>query len=235
MSSTREVNMSDKLAVVIAMYNESGSIRNVLTSLKSVRPGDTIIVVDDGSSDGCYAHASEVKGIHLLRHAYNLGQGAALQTGIEYAKRIGMDYVVTYDADGQHDAHDIQPFLDTIRSGEYDVILGSRFMGSTVNMSRMKHYVLKFSIWFGYLFSGLRLTDSHNGFRMLNLKSFPQFEITQNEMSHASEILDIIRRNKLRYIEMPCTIIYTDYSKAKGQSILNSVNIIIEYLIGKVR
>lgn len=227
--------MPDKLAVVIAMYNESESIQDVLTSLKVVRPNDTIIVVDDGSSDGCYKHASNVQGIHLLRHIYNLGQGAALQTGIEYAKRIGMDYVVTYDADGQHDANDIQPFLETIKRGDYDVILGSRFMGNTVNMSTMKRYVLKFSIWFGYIFSGLRLTDSHNGFRMLNLKRFPQFEITQNEMSHASEILDIIRRNKLSYKEMPCTIIYTDYSKAKGQSIFNSINIIIEYFIGKVR
>ncbi len=227
--------MTERLAVVIAMYNESQSIRTVLDVLKKIRPDDTIIVVDDGSADDSYAFASQVEDIHLLRHIYNLGQGAALQTGIEYAKRIGMDYVVTYDADGQHDAKDIQPFLETIKTGEYDVILGSRFMGTTVNMSKMKHYVLKFSIWFGFLFSGLKLTDSHNGFRMLNLKRFPEFEIKQNEMSHASEVLDIIRRNKLTYIEMPCTIVYTDYSKAKGQSIFNSINIILEYLIGKVR
>ncbi len=225
--------MADKLAIVIAMYNESESIRTVLESLRVIRPDDTVIVVDDGSSDNCYDVVAEVENIHLLKHIYNLGQGAALQTGIDYAKRIHMDYVVTYDADGQHNADDIEPFLQTIKTGNYDVVLGSRFLGTTVNMSRAKHYILKFSIWFGYLFSGLKLTDSHNGFRMLNLKKFPAFEMHQNEMSHASEVLDIIRRNKLSYTEMPCTIIYTDYSKAKGQSIFNSINIIIEYFIGK--
>jgi len=225
--------MVEKLAIVIAMYNESDSIKNVLESLRNIRPDDTIIVVDDGSSDNCHSVASEVENIHLLRHINNMGQGAALQTGIEYAKRINMDYVVTYDADGQHDAEDIAPFLAEIQKGEYDIILGSRFMGKTVNMPKSKYYVLKLSILFGYMSSGLKLTDSHNGFRMINLNRFPDFEMQQNEMAHASEVLDIIRDNKLSYKEMPCTVIYTDYSKEKGQSIFNSINIILEYFIGK--
>jgi glycosyltransferase involved in cell wall biosynthesis len=225
--------MDKKLGIVIAMYNESKSIVDVLQTLREIRPDDTIIVVDDGSSDNSYDIASQVKNIHLLKHIHNLGQGAALQTGIEYAKRLKLDYVVTYDADGQHDAHDIEPFVQEMNKNNYDIILGSRFLGRTVNMKKSKYYVLKLSIWFGYIFGGLKLTDSHNGFRLINIASFPAFEMEQNEMAHASEVLDIIKENNLSYKEMPCTITYTDYSMEKGQSIFNSINIMMQYLLGK--
>ncbi len=227
--------MQKKVGIVIAMYNESQSIKEVLEVLKEVRPNDSIIVVDDGSKDNCYAVASEVKGIHLLRHYINLGQGAALQTGIEYAKRLGVDYVVTYDADGQHDPHDIQPFQEEMEKGDYDIILGSRFLGQAINMQLSKRIVLKLSIWFGYIFGGLKLTDSHNGFRMINIAKFPAFEMKHNEMAHASEVIDIIREYNLSYKEMPCTIRYTEYSMQKGQSISNSINIMIQYLMGKMK
>jgi glycosyltransferase involved in cell wall biosynthesis len=227
--------LQKKLGIVIAMYNESNSIKEVLQTLKVIRSDDTIIVVDDGSKDDCYSIASEVDGIHLLKHCINLGQGAALQTGIEYAKRLGMDYVLTYDADGQHDPHDIEPFKQEMLKGDYDIILGSRFLGTTVNMKKSKYYVLKLSIWFGYLFGGLKLTDSHNGFRLINIKKFPSFEMEHNEMAHASEVIDIIKANNLSYKEMPCTIKYTDYSVEKGQSVFNSINIMAQYLIGKIK
>ncbi len=227
--------MEKKVGIVIAMYNESKSIKNVLQTLKEVRQDDTIIVVDDGSKDDCFNIASELKGIHLLKHIYNLGQGAALQTGIEYAKRLNLDYVVTYDADGQHNPHDIEPFVEEMDKHSYDIILGSRFLGNTVNMKKSKYYVLKLSIFFGYIFGGLKLTDSHNGFRLINIASFPAFEMVQNEMAHASEVLDIIKVNNLKYKEMPCTITYTDYSMQKGQSIFNSINIMLQYLLGKVQ
>lgn len=226
--------MAKKIAIVIGMYNESKSIKSVLETLKQVRIDDTIIVVDDGSSDNSYKLASEVQNIHLLKHIYNLGQGAALQTGITYANRLGVDYVVTYDADGQHNSHDIQPFVEEMEKENYDIILGSRFLGEAVNMKKSKYYVLKLSIWFGYIFGGLKLTDSHNGFRLINIAKCPSFEMIQNEMAHASEIIDIIKEKKLSYKEMPCTITYTDYSMQKGQSIFNSINIMIQYLIGKV-
>ncbi len=227
--------MSKKIAVVIAMYNESQSIQSVLKSLREVRPDDMVIVVDDGSADNSCEMATKVERIHLLKHIYNLGQGAALQTGIEYAKRLDVDYVVTYDADGQHNPHDIEPFVKEMQEGDYDIILGSRFLGKTVNMSKNKYYVLKLSIWFGYLFGGIKLTDSHNGFRLINIAKFPSFEMTQNEMAHASEVIDIIKANDLHYKEMPCTITYTDYSMEKGQSIFNSISIMMQYLIGKAQ
>jgi len=227
--------MPKKIGVVIAMYNESKSIKSVIESLREVRTEDAIIVVDDGSSDNCYHIASELPNIHLLKHIYNLGQGAALQTGIEYANRLGLDYVVTYDADGQHNPHDIEPFVQKMEQENYDIILGSRFLGETVNMKKSKYYVLKLSIWFGYIFGGLKLTDSHNGFRLINIAKYPSFEMRQNEMAHASEVIDIIKANNLSYIEMPCTITYTDYSMQKGQSIFNSINIMIQYLVGKAR
>lgn len=227
--------MKKKVGIVVAMYNESASIKEVLQNLKEIRPDDTIIVVDDGSKDNCYDIVLEVEGIHCLRHAINLGQGAALQTGIEYAKRLGVDYVVTYDADGQHDPHDIEPFEKEMQRGNYDIILGSRFLGEAINMDPAKQYILKLSIWFGYVFGGLKLTDSHNGFRMINIEKFPEFEMKHNEMAHASEVIDIIREHKLSYKEMPCTIKYTEYSMQKGQSMSNSINIMVQYLLGKIK
>ena len=223
--------MKSNIAIVIPMYNESKVIGEVVTRLKKIRPNDNIILVNDGSKDNTFEIVSKIDDVYILSHVTNLGAGAAQQTGIEFAKRKGFEYVVTYDADGQHDANDIESFIEEMKKGNYDIILGSRFMGRTVNMPKMKRLVLKSSIWFGYIFGGLKLTDSHNGFKVINIKRFPSFEITQNGMSHGSEIIDIIKKNKLKYKEFPHTITYTEYSMEKGQSISNSINIVTDYLI----
>lgn len=223
--------MNKRLAVVVPMYNESKVIKGVIEKLKIARPDDDIILVNDGSSDNTLEICKTIPGVYILTHVSNLGAGAAQQTGIEFAKRIGVDYVVTYDADGQHDANDIEVFKEVMIKNNYDIILGSRFLGRTINMPKIKGIVLKTSIWFGYMFGGIKLTDSHNGFKMINIKKFPQFEIKQNGMSHGSEIIDIIKKNNLSFIEYPHTITYSEYSMEKGQSIFNSINIIVDYLI----
>ncbi|WP_457563419.1 glycosyltransferase family 2 protein [Caminibacter pacificus] len=219
-------------AIVIPMYNEEAVIENVLEELLQKVPYD-IIVVDDCSTDNSYQKACK-KGVYLIRHIVNLGQGAAIQTGIEYARKLGKKYVVTFDSDGQHSVEDIEPFLEKLRNDEADIVLGSRFLGKTENMSTFKKYFLKLSRYFTYMTTGIMLSDSHNGFRAINIKDFPNFEIKQNRMAHASEIIDLIRKNSMRYVEMPCTIKYTDYSKQKGQSTLNAINIVFEYLTGRL-
>ncbi|SMC10032.1 Predicted glycosyltransferases [Nitratiruptor tergarcus DSM 16512] len=207
-------------------------IRKTLQDLKNKRPNDTIIVVDDGSKDRSYYEAC-VPGVYLLRHIINLGQGAALQTGIDFAKKLGCKYVVTFDSDGQHCADDIEKFIEVLRKDEADIVLCSRFLGKAENIPPLRKNFLRIAALVERVLTGIKLTDVHNGFRAINVAKFPDFVITQNRMSHASEIIDLIKKLKMRYKEMPCTIRYSEYSLSKGQSLMNSVNIIIEFILGK--
>ncbi|BCD62623.1 polyprenyl-phospho-N-acetylgalactosaminyl synthase [Nitratiruptor sp. YY08-26] len=172
-------------------------------------------------------------GVYLLRHIINLGQGAALQTGIDFAKKLGCKYVVTFDSDGQHCAEDIEKFIEVLRKDEADIVLCSRFLGKAENIPPLRKNFLRIAALVERVLTGIKLTDVHNGFRAINIAKFPDFVITQNRMSHASEIIDLIKKLKMRYKEIPCTIRYSEYSLSKGQSILNSVNIIIEFILGK--
>ena len=118
--------MKDKnIYAVIPAFNESQKIARVVTDLK--KSGLNVVVVDDGSNDDTFDSARRA-GANTYRHIINLGQGAALQTGIEIALKMGAEYIVTYDADDQHDPRDIAPLLSRITKGDYDVILGSRFL-----------------------------------------------------------------------------------------------------------
>ncbi len=221
--------------VIIPAYNEAQVIDQVLEDLSHFP--FKVIVVDDGSSDITAERAAHYP-VTILHHATNLGQGAALQTGIYYAVRSQeATYIVTFDADGQHHASDIQTLVDACRQGNYDVVLGSRFIngGQAENMPILKTLVLKLAVLFSRRITGLNLTDTHNGMRVLSNKAAARIQITQNGMAHASEILSQIAEHHLRYVEMPVTITYTDYSRQKGQSIFNGINILWDMLMGKMK
>jgi len=226
-------NNSFDVGIVIPLYNEEKVIEGVLQELRQKYPQYTLIVVDDSSSDESLKKAC-IKDVYILHHSVNLGQGAALQTGIEYAKELGCKYAVTFDADGQHDPDDIALFVQILQNDEADIVLGSRFLGEAENMPLRKRYLLQASRVFTWVTTGLWFTDSHNGLRAINIEKFPQFEITQNRMAHASEIISIIKTLKMRYVEKPCNIRYTEYSIEKGQSMFNSINIIIDYFVGNM-
>jgi len=226
-------NSSAYVAIIIPLYNEESVIEGVLQELRQKYPEYYLIVVDDCSTDKS-AQKACMKDVYILHHSVNLGQGAALQTGIEYAKELGCKYSVTFDADGQHDPDDIALFVQTLQNDEADIVLGSRFLGKTENMPKRKRYLLQASRIFTWMTTGMWLTDSHNGLRAINIEKFPQFEITQNRMAHASEIISIIKTLKMHYVEKPCNIRYTEYSIEKGQSMFNSINIIIDYFVGNM-
>lgn len=226
-----KMRQKSRIIAVIAAYNEEKKVTGVVDEVSKYV--DLIIVVDDGSSDKT-ANVIKNKKAVVLKHCINLGQGAALQTGFDYAKKFNPEVVITYDADGQFEAKEISKIIKPVLDKKVDVVLGSRFLGKTLNMSPVRKYILKLGIIFTWIFSEIKLTDTHNGFKALNNKALNSIEITQNRMAHASEIIDEIKRNNLSYLEIPVTVKYDDYSKQKGQSSFNSVKILIELISRKL-
>jgi polyprenyl-phospho-N-acetylgalactosaminyl synthase len=219
--------------VVMAAYNEAPAIGRVLDELCQLPC--RVVVVDDGSTDGSSDAALNYP-VTVLRHATNLGQGAALQTGITFALRDpAVQTIITFDADGQHDPADIARLEAALQN--HDVALGSRFMagGLAADMPAPKRLTLKLAVTITRWMTGLPLTDTHNGLRAFTRQAASQIRIRQNGMAHASEILSQVATLKLRYCEVPVRIRYTDYSKRKGQSIFNSLNILWDILGNKLR
>ena len=207
--------IKDNIWVVIAAYNEEKRIGDVVSSI--ARNGYThIIVADDGSRDAT-GIVAENAGAVVLRHIVNRGQGAALKTGMDFAVKNGAEIVVTFDADGQHHAEEIESLTKLIEAGEVDVCLGSRFLEKKSNVSWHRKIMLKGGaaiIWFFY---GIRLTDTHNGFRALRREAVQRLQLRADRMEHASEILEQIAKQKISYTEVPVTITYSEYSLEKGQ------------------
>jgi polyprenyl-phospho-N-acetylgalactosaminyl synthase len=204
------------------MFNEATVVGTVIEGLLEEFPN--VVCVDDGSSDGS-ARIAQAAGAVVVQHPVNLGQGAALQTGIEYALQDPeMDALVTFDADGQHQVSDAKAMLARIRSGEADVVLGSRFLAGGADVSWLKRLVLRTAA----LQSRLELTDAHNGLRAFSARVAAGIQLRQDRMAHASELIQQLAQLKPRLVEHPVRIIYTDYSKAKGQSLLNGVNILAD-------
>ncbi len=173
--------------------------------------------------------------VHYLYHRINLGQGAALQTGIDYARKMNPDIIITFDADGQHTINDFTALIMPILRQEADIVLGSRFLpDSGTILSFPKRMVLQVARFVNFLFSGLLLTDAHNGLRALNRKAYEKISIRENRMAHASEILFEIRKHQLRFMEVPVHIFYTDYSKQKGQSVFDSIKILFDLILHKL-
>ena len=218
--------------VIIPAFNEGAIIHSVCEKL--LQYDYQVVVVDDGSSQSLYSSLQKLP-IHFLRHKVNLGQGAALQTGIEYALAQGANYIVTFDGDGQHEAGDIPKFIDALTAGKADIILGSRFMEDAVhNMSGRRKRTLQVARYVNYLFTGLLLSDAHNGFRAMNKSAAQAIHIHENRMAHATEILAQIKHKRLRYAELPVQVRYTTYSRAKGQTVWSSFRILFDLLLAKL-
>ena len=211
--------------VVIAAYNEATVIGDVVADVTAA--GYRTVVVDDGSRDRT-AELAESAGAAVVRHPINLGQGAALQTGIEFALARGADTIVTFDADGQHRAADIAGLIDTLARHDADFALGSRFLGTAVNMPGSRRWLLKAASWFTRATTGLSITDSHNGLRAMTRRGATHIHLRQNRMAHASEILHQIASSGLKYVETPVTIHYSAYSLAKGQTLFDALLIVLD-------
>ena len=219
------------LWVVIAAFNEAPRIGRVLEELLPAAP--RVVVVDDGSSDTTGAEIL-ARGAWLVTHSVNLGQGAALQTGISFALRQGASHVVTFDADGQHTPDDLPRLIGALAEHDADFALGSRFLGIAEGIPMSRRILLRAAILFTRVLSGVSLSDTHNGLRAMTRRGAESIHLTFNRMEHASEIIEQVSRSGLRYVEVPVHIRYTEASLAKGQRTSAALGLGLRLLLEKL-
>jgi glycosyltransferase involved in cell wall biosynthesis len=220
---------NSNVCVIVPIFNEEQVVRSIVQSL--VAEKFTTVIVDDGSSDNSLQSISDLS-VKILKHSTNFGQGAALQTGFEFAKKNpNLEIFVTFDADGQHQTKDIKNIIAPIKENKVDIVFGTRFQDDKTQMPLLKRIILKLAIKYTNLSTGAPLTDAHNGFRAMNRTALNEMKLNLNGMAHASEIVTVAHKANLRVAEIPVEILYTKYSKAKGQSILNSINILSDLFL----
>lgn len=221
--------LAAKTWLVIPLYNEGKVVYDVLKEVRKTFPN--IICVDDGSADNSGQEALKA-GAYLATHPINLGQGAALQTGISYVlQQTDAKYLITFDSDGQHRVEDALAMIAAAEADDLGFILGSRFLEGKAETGALKKFILQTVATITRLRTGHQLTDAHNGLRLLRRDAAEKIEIRQNRMAHASELVNQLLKTGLKWKEIPVHIIYTDYSRSKGQSLWNSVNILTELIM----
>ena len=202
-----------KTIVLVPVLNEAAVIADVLSGVRKAGYPD-IVVVDDGSTDRTHERARQVPGVTVVRHFLNRGKGAAVKTGIEAAKLLGADVVVTMDGDGQHDPKDIPRLVRLVEEG-YDVVLGTRVM-DRATMPLWKILANKSGNFFTWLLFGLWVRDSQSGFRAFSRKAVERIETRTDRYEYDSEVIREIRRHELKHVEMPISVRYTVYSQSKA-------------------
>jgi glycosyltransferase involved in cell wall biosynthesis len=234
--------MKDTIIVVVPAYNEEKMIVNALRDLLDHEY--RIIVVDDCSTDGTYRKVRDFirengleDRIALLKHAINRGQGAALQTGTDLALKESAEIIVHFDGDGQFLAGEIEESIQPLINEGIEIVLGSRFLetrqdqAAEKRMPKLKmHVILPVSRIINYFLTGLRLTDAHCGFRAMTRRAAQMIDITQDRMSHNTQIVAQIRKRKLKYREVPITVIYHEF----GQDIGGGFKILRELFVERL-
>ncbi|KKQ40266.1 MAG: Glycosyl transferase, family 2 [Candidatus Magasanikbacteria bacterium GW2011_GWA2_37_8] len=214
--------------VVVPAYNEEKQIGRVVRGLFEHGYGN-VVVIDDGSTDNTVSEAT-LAGAKVLTHTLNRGQGAALQTGNEYALSAGAEVIVHFDADGQFNPADIAGGMEKITNGGYEVVLGSRFLDGRSQIPWFKKYfILPLARIVNQFLTGVKLTDAHNGFRILSRTAAEKIQITQDGMSHNSEIVSQICAYNLKYTEHPVEVVYHEFGQGIGGGIKN----IKDFILGK--
>jgi glycosyltransferase involved in cell wall biosynthesis len=210
--------MIDKnINVIVPVFNESKVIRLVLEELCK-NPNWNIIIVNDGSFDNSMEVCKKFP-VTIINHHDNLGQGAALRTGVEYSLKNNSDILCTFDSDGQHKVADLENMIRLLIDGDYEIILGSRFLTKKSKMPFKRFFLLKVAKLFDNLFfSGSNFTDVHNGLRVFTSNAAFKLDLSANRMEHASLITKSIVVNRLIFAEYPVEIIYSEYSISKGQN-----------------
>ena len=226
------MNDNRSIFVIVPAYNEASVILNTLQSL--LEHQYSVIVVDDGSTDETGKIVSSLP-LHYIRHKVNLGQGAAIQTGLQYALSKGASFIVTFDADGQHDTADISKMIEELKGQSAGIAFGSRFLaGADSNIPFIRKLVLRFARFINYLVSGILLSDANNGIRAMTREAAEKLNITENRSTHSAQIQNLVRANRIKYIECPVNVFYSPYSRAKGVRNISSIRILYELILFKL-
>ncbi len=221
------------VCVIVPVYNESTTVRATVLDLLS--SFEHVVCVDDGSRDDS-AELARDAGATVLRHAINQGQGAALRTGFDYVLRLtDAAHAVTFDADGQHLVEDAVRMVERARCEHADVVLASRFTGTTADMPRLRRIILGAAVRLTRVTSQLDVTDTHNGLRVLSRHALSRLDLRMPRMAHASELLAAIVPAGVSYVEEPATVIYTEYSRAKGQRNSDAFNVAFDLAVRRLR
>ncbi len=226
------VSSSKRVTIFLPAYNESRVIGGVLEKLPASLAGIgpvRVVVVDDGSRDDT-AVVSRSHGALVARHRINRGVGLATITGIKIAREIGTDILVMMDSDGQHDPDDLAAVIAPIVDGKADVVVGTRLVKSK-GMPWIRRVGNKTMNLILRLLAGVRTTDSQSGFRAFNSYALERLRLTTSGYEVHTEMLVAARRAGLRIAEAPIKVIYTAYSKKKGQTITNSLNVIFRLIL----
>jgi glycosyltransferase involved in cell wall biosynthesis len=213
--------------VIVRVFNEAPVVGGVISELISA--GLSVIAVDDASTDESAAEI-EKAGAFRVSHPINLGAGGALQTGFEAALQLSdAQFIACFDADGQHQLADLLGMIEKIREG-YDVVLGSRFLedAGPTQMSWPRRVILRTAARLLNRRGGVKLTDAHNGLRVVARHVAADVRLSYAGMAYASQLEEFLTRPEYRITEFPVHILYTEYSRSKGQPLLNSVNILAE-------
>lgn len=217
-----------KIFCVIPAYNEA---QNVITVINKVKPlVDELVIVDDCSSDETFELAKTTSA-SVLRHIINRGQGAALQTGNDYALNHGADIIVHFDSDNQFLAEEIKDVIQPIIAGQADIVFGSRFLGKKSNLPKFKkNIIMPLARAINKAFFDINLSDPQNGFRAMSAKVAREIKIENDKMAHCNEILIKAFKNKYRVQEVPITVIYHEF----GQKFSGGIRIIKDLIYKKL-
>ena len=216
---------SDKIYAVIPAYNEGKNIRQIIINTKKYI--DNVIVVDDGSKDNTKS-AAEDTNVTILSHIVNLGKGATLRTGCDYALKKGAKYIVVLDADAQHNPKDIPRFLEKLKY--YDIVFSYR------KRSQKMPFILRFGNWFisgsMALLYGIRLNDTQSGFRAFSKDAYKKIRWAASDYSMETEMISRAGKQNLKYVQVPIETIYSD--NYKGTTIIDGVKIIFNMIWWKI-
>ncbi len=240
-----------KIWVIVPAFNEERNIHIVVRELLEYTNQSPynieVVVVDDGSSDDTYNAVKDISELHIIRHIINRGQGAALRTGNMYALKNEADWIIHFDADNQHRVEDFDNFLKYIIQDRYDIILGSRFVASenrqgffhnlisvflNTEIPPYRRFILSIGLIINTLFTGIVLTDVHNGLRAIRADVLKNMDLRFDRMAHSSEYVMEIKRLKLRYKEIRVKVNYTNIDK-KSQGFWDGVYILKDLFISK--
>ncbi|MCE9585957.1 glycosyltransferase family 2 protein [Candidatus Uhrbacteria bacterium] len=221
-----------KVIAVMPAYQEK---TRIIAAISGIQPYvSQIVVVVDGSEDGTFDEAKKTSAM-VLHHAINRGQGAALKTGTEAAIKLGADVIVHIDADGQQDPQAISKLIEPIKEGKADVVFGSRFLGvDPEGMPAVRRAVLILGKLFSHFILGIprQMTDPQSGLRAMTADAARRIDFKQDRMAHCSEILRLVTRSDLRWMEVPVRVSYTKDTLAKGNQTSDAFRIVWHLLLG---